>query len=40
LGVIAAGSHVRQVLQRWPQWLPGVGALLSIVLAWGCALGG
>jgi membrane associated rhomboid family serine protease len=39
-GVIAAGTAVRQMLERWPQWLPGAAALLSVALAWSCALGG
>jgi membrane associated rhomboid family serine protease len=39
-GVIAAGSWTRQLLERWPQWLPGAAALLSVALAWSFALGG
>lgn len=38
LGVLAAGSPVRQMLERWPQWLPGAAALLSIAVAWSCAV--
>jgi rhomboid protease GluP len=38
-GVIAAGAKVGRLLERWPQWLPGAVALLSIVAAWSCALG-
>jgi len=40
LGAVAAGAQVRAVLERWPQWLSGAAALLSIALAWSCALGG
>lgn len=40
LGVMAAGPAVRQLLERCPQWLPGAAALLSIALAWSCALRG
>jgi membrane associated rhomboid family serine protease len=39
LGVIAAGARARAVLERWPQWLTGALALLSLVVAWSCALG-
>jgi membrane associated rhomboid family serine protease len=38
LGAAAAQPRARQVLERVPQWLPGLAALASIALAWACAL--
>ena len=38
LGALAAQPRARQVLARVPQWLSGLAALASIVIAWGFAL--
>lgn len=39
-GVIAAGARARTFIARWPQWLTGVAAFLSVLVAWGFALRG
>jgi rhomboid protease GluP len=38
LGMCAALQGVARVLDRIPQWLTGVGALIAIAVAWGYAL--
>jgi membrane associated rhomboid family serine protease len=38
LGVVASRGYVRRRFDRVPQWLAGLAALASIVLAWVCAL--
>jgi rhomboid protease GluP len=38
LGALVAQRSVSQLLDRVPQWLWGLAALGSIVIAWGCAL--
>lgn len=37
-GALAAQASARQLLDRIPQWLSGLAALGSILLAWACAL--
>jgi membrane associated rhomboid family serine protease len=38
LGASAALPVPRRLLQRVPQWLPGITAFASIAIAWLCAL--
>ena len=38
LGAGAAVPRVQALTRRVPQWLTGLAALASIVLAWACAL--
>jgi rhomboid protease GluP len=38
LGAIVAQPRTQRVFNRIPQWLSGLAALASIVIAWGCAL--
>jgi rhomboid protease GluP len=38
IGATAALPRVERVLERVPEWLAGLAAIVSIAIAWACAL--